>query len=146
MLTCMIGWRTACNNIGHALPLATEVCRHSVSRRIVCCRHPVASAPRTPACAGIASGKPSPPSSRPPTQVCLPALQRVCGYRPSSSCADAGATARVGRLNHVAIAVPDLAVAARRYRDVLGAQARTRTLLAPPTAAPRLPPCTQRMP
>ncbi len=28
----------------------------------------------------------------------------------------------IGRLNHVAIAVPDLAQAAARYRDVLGAQ------------------------
>jgi methylmalonyl-CoA/ethylmalonyl-CoA epimerase len=28
----------------------------------------------------------------------------------------------IGRLNHVAIAVPDLAAAAARYRDVLGAQ------------------------
>ena len=27
----------------------------------------------------------------------------------------------IGRLNHVAIAVPDLAVAARQYRDILGA-------------------------
>ena len=27
----------------------------------------------------------------------------------------------IGRLNHVAIAVPDLAAAARRYREVLGA-------------------------
>ncbi len=28
----------------------------------------------------------------------------------------------IGRLNHVAVAVPDLAAAAARYRDVLGAQ------------------------
>ena len=28
----------------------------------------------------------------------------------------------IGRLNHVAIAVPDLAAAAARYRDVLGAR------------------------
>jgi methylmalonyl-CoA/ethylmalonyl-CoA epimerase len=28
----------------------------------------------------------------------------------------------IGRLNHVAIAVPDLAAAAKRYRDVLGAE------------------------
>ena len=28
----------------------------------------------------------------------------------------------IGRLNHVAIAVPDLAAAAERYRDMLGAQ------------------------
>lgn len=28
----------------------------------------------------------------------------------------------IGRLNHVAIAVPDLAAASRQYRDVLGAQ------------------------
>ena len=28
----------------------------------------------------------------------------------------------IGRLNHVAIAVPDIAAAARQYRDVLGAQ------------------------
>jgi methylmalonyl-CoA/ethylmalonyl-CoA epimerase len=28
----------------------------------------------------------------------------------------------IGRLNHVAIAVPDLATAARRYRDILGAE------------------------
>src|SRR3990172_11653050 len=28
----------------------------------------------------------------------------------------------IGRLNHVAIAVPDLAAAAARYRDVLGAE------------------------
>jgi methylmalonyl-CoA/ethylmalonyl-CoA epimerase len=28
----------------------------------------------------------------------------------------------IGRLNHIAIAVPDLAVAAARYRDLLGAQ------------------------
>jgi methylmalonyl-CoA/ethylmalonyl-CoA epimerase len=28
----------------------------------------------------------------------------------------------IGRLNHVAVAVPDLAAAAGRYRDVLGAQ------------------------
>ena len=27
----------------------------------------------------------------------------------------------IGRLNHVAIAVPDIAAAARQYRDVLGA-------------------------
>jgi methylmalonyl-CoA/ethylmalonyl-CoA epimerase len=31
----------------------------------------------------------------------------------------------IGRLNHVAIAVPDLAAAAARYRDMLGAQVRT---------------------
>jgi hypothetical protein len=31
-------------------------------------------------------------------------------------------TARVGRLNHVAIAVPDLARAAQRYAEVLGAK------------------------
>ena len=30
----------------------------------------------------------------------------------------------IGRLNHVAIAVPDLAVAARQYADVLGAKVR----------------------
>jgi catechol-2,3-dioxygenase len=29
---------------------------------------------------------------------------------------------QVGRLNHVAIAVPDLAAASARYRDVLGAK------------------------
>ena len=28
----------------------------------------------------------------------------------------------IGRLNHVAIAVPDIAAAARQYRDVLGAE------------------------
>ena len=28
----------------------------------------------------------------------------------------------IGRLNHVAIAVPDLTAAAAQYRDVLGAQ------------------------
>ncbi len=28
----------------------------------------------------------------------------------------------IGRLNHIAIAVPDLAAAARRYRDLLGAE------------------------
>lgn len=31
----------------------------------------------------------------------------------------------IGRLNHVAIAVPDLAAAARQYADVLGAVVRT---------------------
>ena len=28
----------------------------------------------------------------------------------------------IGRLNHVAIAVPDIAAAAKQYRDVLGAE------------------------
>ena len=36
----------------------------------------------------------------------------------------------IGRLNHVAIAVPDLAAAAARYRDMLGAQ------VAPPQDLP----------
>jgi methylmalonyl-CoA/ethylmalonyl-CoA epimerase len=36
----------------------------------------------------------------------------------------------IGRLNHVAIAVPDLAAAAARYRDVLGAE------VSPPLALP----------
>jgi methylmalonyl-CoA/ethylmalonyl-CoA epimerase len=39
----------------------------------------------------------------------------------------------IGRLNHVAIAVPDLEAAAAQYRDTLGARwARRRT--SPPTA------------
>jgi methylmalonyl-CoA/ethylmalonyl-CoA epimerase len=36
----------------------------------------------------------------------------------------------IGRLNHVAIAVPDLAVAAAQYRDLLGAE------VSPPAAQP----------
>jgi methylmalonyl-CoA/ethylmalonyl-CoA epimerase len=36
----------------------------------------------------------------------------------------------IGRLNHVAIAVPDLAAAAGRYRDLLGAE------VSPPAALP----------
>ena len=32
----------------------------------------------------------------------------------------------IGRLNHVAIAVPDLAAAAAQYRDTLGADGRAR--------------------
>ena len=35
---------------------------------------------------------------------------------------EAGAGLMIGRLNHVAIAVPDLAAAAAQYRDLLGAQ------------------------
>jgi methylmalonyl-CoA/ethylmalonyl-CoA epimerase len=33
-------------------------------------------------------------------------------------------TAMIGRLNHVAIAVPDLEAAAAQYRDTLGAEGR----------------------
>lgn len=36
----------------------------------------------------------------------------------------------IGRLNHIAIAVPDLAVAAAKYRDLLGAQVGTVQALA----------------
>jgi methylmalonyl-CoA/ethylmalonyl-CoA epimerase len=36
----------------------------------------------------------------------------------------------IGRLNHVAIAVPDLAVAAAKYRDLLGAEVREPQVLA----------------
>ncbi|MEX0628368.1 MAG: methylmalonyl-CoA epimerase [Cucumibacter sp.] len=35
----------------------------------------------------------------------------------------------IGKLNHVAIAVPDLAAASVRYRDTLGAQVGTRQVL-----------------
>jgi methylmalonyl-CoA/ethylmalonyl-CoA epimerase len=36
----------------------------------------------------------------------------------------------IGRLNHVAIAVPDLAAAAAKYRDVLGAEVKEPQVLA----------------
>ncbi len=54
------------------------------------------------------------------------------------------AAAQVGRLNHVAIAVPDLAAASARYRDVLGAKvghpALRRLGALRPWLAPRSPP------
>lgn len=48
------------------------------------------------------------------------------GARPRQPAGQPGGRARqggmIGRLNHVAIAVPDLAAAAARYRDALGAE------------------------
>lgn len=50
---------------------------------------------------------------------CHDSLKQALQRLPYST---ASGTAEVGRLNHVAIAVPDLAAAAERYRSVLGAK------------------------
>eukprot|EP00878_Enallax_costatus_P008112 GHUV01008483.1.p1 GENE.GHUV01008483.1~~GHUV01008483.1.p1 ORF type:complete len:187 (+),score=36.90 GHUV01008483.1:203-763(+) len=56
--------------------------------------------------------------------ICISATRRLhaTGHIWQKAEQPAQQTAQVGRLNHVAIAVPDLAKAAERYRSVLGAK------------------------
>ena len=49
-------------------------------------------------------------------------ITRLGRRHPGRVRARGGGRAMIGRLNHVAIAVPDIAAAARQYRDVLGAE------------------------